>query len=193
MVAVGAAGTVIAVKLAEAARAAAKGFEGAGGAGKAVNEGATAGSEKLIGTDSVSLSPGAGAVAIAAADIAAAAGASSAGACGGAGVSGLGAVLLSRGGRGEEGGGPSVAWSSGGGCAGDSGRVGGASGSEGGKVYTAAARPLSHLQTRADQKCSQELPRPHRGDITGPLHARQGPQAVVLQKVTLYFSRIRTH
>jgi len=95
--------------LAEAARAATKGFGGAGAAGNAVNEGATAGSEKLIGAGSVSASSGDGAAATAAADIAAAAGASSAGACGGVDESGLGAVLLSRGGRGDEGGGPSVA------------------------------------------------------------------------------------
>ncbi len=54
--------------------------------------------------------------------------------------------------RGEEGGGPSVAWSSGGDCAGDSGGVGGPSGSEGGKVYTAVAHPVNHLHTRANQK-----------------------------------------
>lgn len=107
--------------LAEAAGAAAKGFEGVGAA---------------------------------AGDVAAAAGASLAGACRGIGESGLGDVLLTTGGSGEEGGGPSVAWSSGGDCAGDSGGVGGTSGSEGGKVYTAAAHPLNHLQTRANKELS---------------------------------------
>ena len=59
------------------------------------------------------------------------------------------AELLSRGGRGEEGGGPSVAWRSGVSCAGDSGGVGGASGTEGGKVYTAAAHLCKQGQTKS--------------------------------------------
>ena len=59
------------------------------------------------------------------------------------------AELLSRGGRGEEGGGPSVTWRSGVSCAGDSGGVGGASGTEGGKVYTAAAHLCKQGQTKS--------------------------------------------